>query len=292
MKQISRKIILLFFLIVLISLFPKIKQNNLNIKPNDSLEITNEALIFLGDTGTGDGTQYKVGQAIKNYCLTNNCRAVILMGDIIYNQGVSSINDKQFIDKFEKPYREVNLPFYISYGNHDYLGCTVCYLDYSSKSSKWIMTAPYYKLSFDNADIFIIDTEKFSQIQANWLKDGIDKSRATFKIVTGHRPIITYESTHAGEKWTGMDLLQKIICQKVDYYISGHSHLLEDVGRIGRCKTIQLVSGGGGAFPRKINPENKDQFYFEGNGFLSLVITKNLISTEFIDKEGNIIFRN
>ena len=45
-----------------------------------------------------------------------------LLGDNIYDSGVTSVTDPQWQTKFEIPYMGVNLPFYVVLGNHDYGG--------------------------------------------------------------------------------------------------------------------------------------------------------------------------
>jgi len=247
--------------------------------------------IFLGDTGTGDENQLKVAQAVKEHCdKYKNCQAVFILGDVICDEGVESIDDPQFTTKFEEPYKDINLPFYIAYGNHDYLGCTDCYLQYSNISEKWKMPSPYYKLSFaDLVSFLVINTEAFNSQQQNWLKQKLEKSHTPFKIVLGHKPLVTYETNYIKRNWPGKKELKNIVCQTADFYISGHAHLLEDNGILENCQVRQLISGGGGSTPRKIYPPHGGEFYFEGNGFLSLSVSEGKIEYAFFDKEGTLL---
>ena len=77
--------------------------------------------ILIGDTGSGNNDQYLVANSteklIKKY---PKIRCVILVGDNIYENGCTSVEDKQFITKFQEPYKNINLPFYLCLGNHDY----------------------------------------------------------------------------------------------------------------------------------------------------------------------------
>ena len=43
----------------------------------------------------------------------------ILLGDNIYDDGVHSIDDPQWEEKFEGPYRNIDMPFYPVLGNHE-----------------------------------------------------------------------------------------------------------------------------------------------------------------------------
>src|SRR5690554_6651396 len=44
---------------------------------------------------------------------------VLLTGDNIYEDGVTSVDDPRFLDSFEYPYQNLDLPFYLCLGNHD-----------------------------------------------------------------------------------------------------------------------------------------------------------------------------
>ena len=77
------------------------------------------SFIAIGDTGTGEEKQYKVAAAMKEVCDELGCDFALGLGDNIYETGVDSVDDVQFIDKFEKPYADVDFPFYMTLGNHD-----------------------------------------------------------------------------------------------------------------------------------------------------------------------------
>lgn len=253
-------------------------------------EQASQVYLFLGDSGTGDLRQKQVTSALKNYCQTHDCQAIFLLGDVIYDRGVSGVDDPLFAEKFETPYQDLNLPFYIAFGNHDYLGCTKCYFDYAAGSGKWKMPAPYYRQSFADVDFFVLDTEAFDQNQADWLSDEIAQSQSRFKIAVGHRPLVTYEEEHAGENWPGKEKLAEVVCQTADVYLAGHAHLLEDPGQLEDCRVRQLVSGGGGASPRHILPEHHDVFVYEGNGFIALSVAPEKLKVEFINSQGDKIY--
>jgi tartrate-resistant acid phosphatase type 5 len=248
--------------------------------------------ILTGDTGSGLPAQQKVADAIENYCqMAANCQAVFVAGDVIYEEGVKSINDPQFQTKFEEPYAEINLPFYIAFGNHDYAGCTQCYLDYAAKSQKWKMPDYYYMLSnFPDVDFFIIDTEKFDVAQRKWLQRELEKSSKTWKIAVGHRPIESFEVSKYKEDWTGKSQFLEDICQAADFYVAGHAHILEDRGELGGCTVKQLVSGGGGASSRTVVDNHQDQFVHESYGFLAVKVKGNELHYQFIDDNGNVLF--
>ena len=64
--------------------------------------------IILGDMGTGMKDQITVGERIYEKVNEINKKDIFVcgLGDNIYEGGVYSVNDKQFITKFEKPYKK------------------------------------------------------------------------------------------------------------------------------------------------------------------------------------------
>ena len=71
--------------------------------------------ICIGDFGSGQEIQYRVAQLIKYLNNRLPCELVLGLGDNIYPTGVKSVNDENFITKFEKPYSI--LPEHIKFYN-------------------------------------------------------------------------------------------------------------------------------------------------------------------------------
>ncbi len=78
--------------------------------------------IVTGDTGTGKAGQYNVADAMETVCAEQGCDLVVLTGDNIYDIGPRSPYDPQFVTKFEAPYAGLDVPFYLTIGNHDSSG--------------------------------------------------------------------------------------------------------------------------------------------------------------------------
>jgi hypothetical protein len=76
--------------------------------------------VAMGDTGKGNQGQKDVGAAIAAHCAARGCDFVQLLGDNIYDSGVTSVDDPQWQTKFEEPYKLVTQPFYVVLGNHDF----------------------------------------------------------------------------------------------------------------------------------------------------------------------------
>jgi predicted phosphodiesterase len=244
-----------------------------------------ETFVFIGDTGTASPGQYQVANAIENSCREKNCQAVFILGDIIYNEGVTSVSDSQFETKFEKPYENIDLPFYIMFGNHDYLGCKDCYFAYANISEKWNFPSRYYTKEFRDVSFFIIDTESFDLKQREWLAQELENSSATRKVVLGHRPIVTDEVTKVLENWNGKQELTEIVCSSADTYISGHSHTLEAHNPSENCETLRLISGTASGYGREIHPEPLSDFASSDTGFLTLTTKGKQKAYTFINAD-------
>lgn len=289
-KRFKIPLLIFFVFIILSSFFLKNKRAQKTDLLLNKFQTLPQEFILIGDVGVGNEIQYTVANSVKNHCATKNCRAVFVLGDVIYDKGVESVDDPQFDNKFEIPYKEIDLPFFILYGNHDYLGCQQCYLDYAKKSKKWEMPNRYYKLERPKVTFFALDTENFDSEQDKWLSEELKKNTPELKIILGHKPIKTFEETKLNENWKGKSELKKIICNLADYYISGHSHILEDPGLIEGCKVKQLISGSAGAYPRKVKKPYEGNFYIEESGFLSFVINEDTLNINFHDKNGSVVY--
>ena len=125
--------------------------------------------IAMGDSGSGSPGQFAVGESMAAVCElksveTGPCEFVLGFGDNIYEDGATSVEDAQFIEKFEKPFEPMgNTPFYMVLGNHDNTGYVggdgannsrgdiqVDY-HYEGNSPRWNMPSRFY--AFDTNEI-------------------------------------------------------------------------------------------------------------------------------------------
>lgn len=177
--------------------------------------------IAIGDMGTGKDGQYKVAAAMKEVCDARGCDFALGLGDNIYEKGVDGKNDIQFETKFEEPYADFSMPFYMTLGNHDNTWITagdglnndrgeaqVAYHYRTDRmSDKWQMPARYYQFNapqnVDNplVSFFSMDSTPLSGVtdadleynqfaykkrQGDWLKDSIAQSNSPWKIAFAH----------------------------------------------------------------------------------------------------------
>ncbi len=128
--------------------------------------------IVIGDAGKGNADQRRVAMAIRDLCQQKGCDFVLMLGDNIYDAGVESVTDPQWQTKFEQPYSDVDLPFYVALGNHDNGGNLIIdvagignefdkgklEVDYTQVSTKWNMPATHYTFTWGNVGFIVLDT--------------------------------------------------------------------------------------------------------------------------------------
>ena len=120
--------------------------------------------IITADTGSGSNDQYKVARTMEKLVNLYNVNSILLLGDNIYAEGVTSLYDPQFKNKFEYPYQNINKLFYLCLGNHDYGNSLALkknakfQIEYSKYSRKWNLNGQYYSVERGPCEFFFIDT--------------------------------------------------------------------------------------------------------------------------------------
>ncbi|GIW22963.1 MAG: hypothetical protein KatS3mg068_1970 [Candidatus Sericytochromatia bacterium] len=240
--------------------------------------------IVVGDAGSGFKAQYDVANAIEKKCKNNNCDFVLYLGDNFYDYGVKSLDDSQFIDKFEKPYKNIDLKFYVILGNHDYRGNIHAQIKYSKKNKKFFLPNRVYKVKKDFIDIFAIDTNIPYKKQTENLLNELKNSQARWKIVFGHHP--RYSSGLHGDASKQLaNMLDTSLCNNADFYLAGHDHHKEHT--YSKCGVEYVIVGTGGASLRGIL-SNKNNFSISSYGFSWFKVNNNEAYFEFLDTKGNV----
>lgn len=194
--------------------------------------------LTIGDSGSGSDGAYAVGQAMADICAVKlgaendpqrpGCDFVVGLGDNIYESGVTSVDDPQFAEKFEKPFEPVRLPFYMVLGNHDNTGYVggdgagnargefqVDYTYFDGRlSDRWIMPDRYFQHDAGETEngaplvsLFAFDSNPiaggfadadldyayhtYGINQLNWAVSAIGGSQAAFKIGLAHHPYLS-----------------------------------------------------------------------------------------------------
>jgi len=271
--------------------------------------------VALGDAGEGNDAQYAVSTAIETVCADRGCDFALYLGDNFYDSGVDDVYDPQFASKFEDPYANLDLPFYVVLGNHDLgldgLGVKFwkgpIYVDYEAHSTKWNMPAVYYSFEVENVKFYGLNTTDiffgFGADQELWIADEfINRSpEVEWNIGFGHHPYVsngrhgnagTYEGIPAAIPYTEIprgqyvkDFFDAGACGNLDVYFSGHDHNRQWVGEA--CGTEFVVSGAGA---KTTDLEGRGNFtLFEDDtkeGFAWIEIDGRTLTGAFYDSDG------
>ncbi|MBA3945388.1 MAG: metallophosphoesterase [Herpetosiphonaceae bacterium] len=285
--------------------------------------------LVMGDTGTGTPEQYQVAAAATSISRNLGCDFILGLGDNIYEFGVRSAYDTQFENKFEQPYRELNVPFYFVLGNHDNSsdllegdGRQNCNGNYQVAyhyrkdrlSNKWQMPARYYTFRYGPVQFFALDTNPlmgvdpywpaaYSAAQRLWLEQALTTSTAAWKIVYGHHP---YRSNgfHGdagsydqmpGEGQGVRQFLEQSVLGKADLYLAGHDHnLMWLTPKPSHGNTQLVICGAGGRTGPLIDPQRNPTFFQTNDslGFAWFEIAGRTLHSIFYNGEGNQLFEH
>jgi hypothetical protein len=277
--------------------------------------------VALGDGGTGDDAQKKVALAIKNVCAARGCDFALYLGDNMYETGVTSANDQQFKDKFEEPYADLDFPFYVALGNHDYgsngsnlfpnNSQSAAQVEYTAHSAKWNLPNYYYTFRQGPIAFFVLDTnsvvlpEQFplggfhtppapADEQQAWLDHELAASDAPWKIVFGHHPYLSNgEHGNAGDYGVPAEakgirlktLFEDSVCGKAQVFLSGHDHDREWLEP--SCGTTFIVSGAA-AKVRDMPGHGSQSRWSDAtkHGFLWAEVSGDTMVGVFYDEDG------
>ena len=274
---------------------------------------------IIGDMGTGGQNQYKIAESLKKLIDEEHLSFVTGLGDNIYNCGANSLDDPQFISKFEKPYEKISnsIKFYMILGNHDY-GEHYCpkvkdreqfQIQYGIQSQKqgkkWYMPDEFYSFTKGNCEFFALNPNIYKlndnefKDQLKYMVPKIKNSKAKWKIAFGHQPWVSI-----GDHGNAPPKLDKFFKKlfydgHIDIYMCGDDHnkqIIEKTVKNGK-KMILMVCGTGG---REVdtgynlkNVEHKNDdllFYSPYLGAATIESDKNKLKVIMYDVNNNVEF--
>ncbi|KAK8686743.1 hypothetical protein V6N13_125763 [Hibiscus sabdariffa] len=242
---------------------------------------------------------------------------VISTGDNFYEEGLASPYDPAFSHSFTDIYTASSLQkqWYSVLGNHDYRGDVLAQLSPILRriDSRWLCLRSFL-VDTDIAEFFFIDTTPFvdqyfrdpKHQKFDWrgviprkkylsrilkdLRGALKESVAKWRIVIGHHPIKSI-GHHGPTKELITHLLPILEANSVDIYINGHDHCLEHFSSI--TSSLQFFTSGGGSKAWKGDFDYLDggeemKFYYDGQGFMSVVLTPTNAKIGFHDVLGRV----
>ncbi len=282
-------------------------------------------ILMVGDFGTTGEDQRKVAAAMRKFAKdrekTPDC--LFLLGDNFYSKAKDgfSLTSERWRTTFEEVYPEIDFPgsCHAILGNHDYHdnpGGEKVQLAYSKRpGTRWSMPSKWYRFDLGPsseplATIIALDTNLPSvsggkdkktgkdrgslskdeaEEQLAWFMEELEKPRAPFTIVMGHHPLYS-NGSHGDtdeliEQWG--ELLQT---NKVHAYLCGHDHDLQHLELDGLFTSF-ILSGGGGASTRKLDPAREVPYGRDVHGFTHLQVLKDKLIFSHHGTDGGLLHR-
>lgn len=271
--------------------------------------------IAMGDGGEGNDSQYAVAAIVEQVCAERGCEFALYLGDNFYDTGVTSSMDIQFIDKFEMPYADLDLQFYVTLGNHDYdlLGNAwfkgTYQVEYTQFSDKWTMPAEYYSFPAGHVTFIGLDTPRLfwnHEIpeQRDFVRNVLANTASRFTVAFGHHPYISNGRHGNAGNYEGLplpivdgddvqDFVEEEMCGKVDVYICGHDHNRQWFPTT--CGTQFLVAGTAAKTTDFVHRDDNPVPYFEDDvtpGFAWIEIADNEMTVAWYDETGAMNYEN
>jgi tartrate-resistant acid phosphatase type 5 len=264
---------------------------------------------LLGSQGDGNAGQFEVATALEAVKSARGFERVVLLGDNMMDNGVSSVFDPQWQTKFEVPYANVNAPFFAILGNHDYGGNGTGQdfskgahqVAYSSVSAKWEMPAAFYWSSLGIVDFFALDTNMqmfgMDAQQKTSIATWLASSQAPWKIVLGHHDYRSNGPSGNAGSYTGIpgagapvkNFLETIVAGNADLYISGSDRSLQWLSST--LQGTELIVSGAGAAASTLPGNQATHFQSAQKGFVYCIAMEKQLTVEFIGTAGQVLFK-
>lgn len=279
------------------------------------------SFITFGDWGReGKFGQQETADVMGKYASENKTDFILLLGDNFYQTGVKSVYDPHWKVSFEYVYTapSLQIPWYVTLGNHDYGGNVQAQIDYTEIDSRWKLPARYYSFEKNIDDstkaLFVIidsnpfiksylaidtlneelDTTSVNELrkqdtkkQLLWLDSVLAISKAKWKIVAAHHPV--YSGGEHGNTAEMIELINPLLIKyNVNLYLCGHDHDMQHILKPG--SNVNYFVAGSGSKLRLTNKTEDTKFASSENGFLTISINKEKIRTAFIGLSGNELY--
>lgn len=268
--------------------------------------LANLNILAVGDTGKANEMQYKVGETMNRHCRKTNCELALLLGDNIYDEGISSPQDPQMIEKFEKPYAGFPVPFYVALGNHDYGKLANDWkrgqnqIAYSQLNPQFKLPAPYYTFVKKDVRFIVLDTSQLfhdnnTDEQKKFIQETLKNNQSKWVVAVAHHPYISNGDHGNAGQYDGVPfppysgsvikkIVEKELCPYVDLFISGHDHSLQTLTGNSKCQKPVFVVSGGGASASKLKGKNPALFEAAVTGFTAIEFkNQSFVVTHYSD---------
>ena len=287
----------------------------LNVQSFPKFDKEGISFIVVNDMGRlGYYEQKPIANLIGKFAEENDIKFVAVAGDPHHYMGVQSVCDPLWMTNFESIYNhpELQIPWNVVLGNHEYRGNTQAILDYTNISRRWNAPARYFlqnemTKSGEKCLFVYIDTtpliykyrkdkedypdayKQNMQSEINWIDSVLTMSNAKWKFVIGHHPVYAYTLKDENEC---IDMQQSIgdILEKnnVDAYICGHIHSFQHIKPAD--KKVNYIVNSSASQSRAVKKTEGTIFCSPDPGFSVFSVTSERTSIYFINQKGKTIY--
>lgn len=270
--------------------------------------------LIISDWGQrGNETQRAVAKGMATVAASNGAQFIISCGDNFYDAGVESTTDSHWQESFETVYQATSLqiPWYVTLGNHDYGGSIDAQIAYSEISSRWTLPTPYYAIEqpvdeHSSALFVYLDTTPFlrryypggiecldnvmgqnTDQQIQWLEKTLAESPAQWKIVVGHHPLYSASPFHGDSPELQQYVLPLLKRYGVVLYCCGHEHDLQHLVGDG----LHQILSGSAADCRLTGADERTRFSSSLPGFASVSLNNRHCKWRFHDARGHVLYQ-
>ena len=277
----------------------------------------NENITFIvaSDMGRrGESEQQNIANLMGRFVEENRIDFMIVAGDPIHDDGVTSVEDEEWKLKIENVYTAASLhtiPWYVVSGNHEYNGSVPAILDYSNVSERWNAPARYYSMeqpigkSGQKALFVFIDTaplidkyrhdpdysdagEQDMNAQIAWIENTLLSSDAKWKVVIGHHPVYAKTTKELHER-TDMQERVGVLLEKhdIDFYICGHIHNFQHINTTG--SSVHYIVNSSASQSRPVHEIDEVEGVLFGNpdpGYSAFTVSADSVQFLFINHIG------
>jgi hypothetical protein len=272
--------------------------------PLSGLDPSLVSMIALGDQGSGDMQQWRVGRAMERVAARDGrLDMVVLLGDNFYGKALTSTHDLSWQTKFERVYWGhwlSHVPFYAVLGNHDYPVSQKFEIEYGQQhkgSGRWQMSNNFYAKDFGSVDghplvrMVFLDTSAPRESLQQQI-DLIDQAfqapgpAPVWRIVASHHPVRD-QGQHGEDPDLAAKLLPALQRNNVDLFFSGHDHNQQLLLRPG--EPAWVISGGGGQKLYAVNtPAPGSTFAASRAGFAKLDLSASQLGLRYYNDRGEL----
>jgi 3',5'-cyclic AMP phosphodiesterase CpdA len=272
--------------------------------PLSGLDPSSASLIAVGDQGSGDWQQWRVGQAMERVAAREGrLDMVVFLGDNFYGKPLTSTRDRHWETRFERVYWGhwlSHVPFYAVLGNHDYPVSQKYEIEYGQRhrgSGRWQMPANFYVKDFGEVDgrplvrMVFLDTSAPRESLQQQI-DLIDQAfqapgpAPVWRIAASHHPVRN-QGRHGEEPDLVTRLLPVLERNHVDLLLSGHDHNQQLLLRAG--EPAWVISGAGGQKLNALNtPTSDSTFTASRAGFAKLDLSATQLRLGYYNDRGDL----